>query len=234
MQQELALAVGALVAALRGVGAAVQFQVEFAVPGRQNVAGLLLHALVELARRAVAHLGQAGEVVHLADVFQHLARRAAAAVAIAEGHEQRVLRLLLLEVGPRAQILGGRRHRVVGAGKGAKVGRRAEVGQHLGAVQPLPPEGVIGQAIVLAPADLDGEEVLQPGFLDELRQVPGVAEDIGQPQDGRFGVGAEVLAEEGAAEQELARQRLRPAQVAVGLDPHAADRFPASLGDALA
>ena len=42
------------------------------------------------------------------------------------------------------------------------------VGQNLGAVQSLPPERVKRQAIVLAPADLDGKEIFQPGFLDQL------------------------------------------------------------------
>ena len=40
-------------------------------------------------------------------------------------------------------------------------------------------------------------------------------------------------AEERAPEQELARQRLGAADVAVGFDPHAADRFPAAVADLL-
>ncbi len=232
VEQKLALTVGALVAALRRVGAAMQLQVELAIPRRQPVARFGFQFLVEFLDRTVAHLGQAREVAHCADVFKHLTRGTAAAVAVAKGHQQRLLQFLLLEVLPRPKILRWRRHSVVGAGVGAKVGRGAEVGEHLRAVQPLPPEGVVGQAVVLAPADLDREEVFQPGFLDELRQVPGVAKDVGQPEHRRFGAGAEVLAEEGAAKQELARQRFGPAQVAVRLDPHAADGFPASFGDA--
>ncbi len=42
-----------------------------------------------------------------------------------------------------------------------------------------------------------------------------------------------MLAEVAAPEQELAGERLRAAQVAVGLHPHPADRFPTSFGDAL-
>ncbi len=102
------------------------------------------------------------------------------------------------------------------------------MGQHPGAVQPLPPEAVVGQAVVLAPADLDREEVFQPGLLDQLGQVPGIAEDVGQPQHGRNPV-AKMAAEERLAQQELARQGFRPADVAVCLDPHAAQWFPAPL-----
>jgi len=68
--------------------------------------------------------------------------------------------VLLLEVAPGFQNLAGGGVRVVGGGKGAVgVFGGAEMGQHAGAIQPLPPEGVVGQAVVLAPADFDGEEV---------------------------------------------------------------------------
>ncbi len=100
------------------------------------------------------------------------------------------------------------------------------MGQHARAVQPLPPERIKGQAVVLVPADLDGEEILQAGFFDQLRQVPGIAKDIRQPEHRAFGSLAEIFAEEGPPQEELAGQRFGAAQVAVGLDPHAAHRFP--------
>jgi len=56
----------------------------------------------------------------------------------------------------------------------------AEMGQNLGSVQPLPPERIKRQAVVLAPADLDGKEVFQSGFFYQLGQVPGVAKHIRQ------------------------------------------------------
>ena len=63
------------------------------------------------------------------------------------------------------------------------LGRGREVRQHLGAVQALPVERIVGQTVVLVPADLDREEVLEAGLLDQLRQVPGVAEHVREPED---------------------------------------------------
>jgi len=107
------------------------------------------------------------------------------------------------------------------------------VRQHARAVQALPPEAVIRQVVVLVPADLDGEEVFQPGLLDQLRQRPGIAEHIRQPQHRRLCPRPEVLPKEAAAQQKLAGQRLRAADVAVGLNPHPTDRLPAPLGHPL-
>ncbi len=232
MQSELGLAVGALAAALGGVGAAVILQVQLAVPGGQVGAAGGLQVAEEVAGGALAGLRQAREARHRPQVLQHLAGRAAATVAVAEGHEHVALSFLLLEVLPGVQgrfRVGGRVISAGPDGRAAVLRRGAEMGQHAGAVQPLPPERVIGHAVVLVPAQLDGEEVVQAGLLDELRQRPGVAEDIRQPQHGRLRVRAEVLAEIAAPQQKLARQRLRAAQVAVGLNPHAADGLPAPL-----
>ena len=189
VQGELGLAVGAFAAALGGVGAAVVLQVQLAVPGGQVGAAGCFQVAEEVAGGALAGLRQAGEARHRTQVFEHFAGRAAAAVAVAKGHEDVLLDFLLLEVLPGIQ--GGLRvgRGVVGAGSdgGAAVLRRgAEMGQHARAVQPLPPERVVRHAVVLVPAQLDGEKVVQPGLFDELRQRPGIAEDIRQPQHRRL------------------------------------------------
>jgi hypothetical protein len=72
----------------------------------------------------------------------------------------------------------------------------AEVGEHTCTIEPLPPERVVRQAVVLIPAQLDGKEVVEPSLLDELRQVPGITKDVGQPEHGRHGMRAKVLAKE--------------------------------------
>ena len=76
-----------------------------------------------------------------------------------------MFQLLLLEVGPCTQRLFRVGLGIVRAGVGAVVRRGAEVGEYLGAVQSLPPEAVIRQPVVLAPADLDGEEVFETRLL---------------------------------------------------------------------
>ncbi len=241
VEQKLAAAVGALIAPLGRVGAAVEFQIQLSVPDGQPVAAVRLQAAEEVNHSSLSQARQAGEVAQHGGVLVHLSRRPAAAVAIAVAHQHGALRRLVLQLGPRTEGGKGRQVGVVG-GRGQQVGRLAlapgrfgrgaEVGQHARAVQPLPPEAVVGHRVGAVPADLDGEEVLQPRAADELRQVPGVAEHVGQPQHGRLGCPAELPAEESPAEQQLTRQRLRPADVAVGLHPHAADRLPAPLSHA--
>ena len=53
-----------------------------------------------------------------------------------------------------------------------------KVGQHPGAVNPLPLEGVIGQLIEFAPADLGSHKVGHAVFLHDLGQRRGIAEYI--------------------------------------------------------
>ena len=72
------------------------------------------------------------------------------------------------------------------------------MGEHLGAVKPLPPEAVKGQAVVLAPADLDREEIVKPRLFDQLRQIPGIAKNIGQPEHRRLDLRAKVLTKKAA------------------------------------
>ncbi len=232
MQQELALAVGPLVAALGGIRAAVQLQVQLAVPGGQQIARCGLKVPEKIPYVGLAHTRRGREGPHFADVLQHLACRATPTVAMSKDHEQLLLQLLLLEIRPGAQGLGGRGHGVIGTDK-RWAGRGAEMDQHPAAVDPLPPEAVVGQAIVLIPADLDGHKIFQAGLLDQLRQRPRVSKDVRQPEHGGISVGAKVLAEKTAAQQKLARQRFGSAQIAVGFNPHAADGLPAPLRHAL-
>ena len=115
--------------------------------------------------------------------------------------------------------LGGR---VVGVG-------RREVGEHLGAVDPLPHERVVRRRVEPVPRELLGEEAPDPGAAHDLRELAVVAEDVGVPE--LAAAAPELALEEPLAVQELADERLARRQVAVGLDPRAADGHPpARLG----
>lgn len=70
-----------------------------------------------------------------------------------------------------------------------------------------------------------------PHELGELRVGGVVAEGVRQPD--ALGLDAEVLDEEPLAVDELAGDGLAAGQVAVGLDPHAADGYPLALVDGL-
>ena len=94
------------------------------------------------------------------------------------------------------------------------------------AIQALPPERVVREAVVLAPAELGREKVLQAGLLDELRQAPGISKDVGQPEHRRPSLLAKMPLKEGHAQQELPDQGLTSGEVAVGLDPGTAHRLP--------
>ena len=87
---------------------------------------------------------------------QHLPGRPATAVAEPEGHQRHRAVAVVGVVAFGVRELAGYQLRVVGVD-------RREVGEDPGAVDPLPPEGVVRHAIGLVPGDLLGEEVLGPG-----------------------------------------------------------------------
>ena len=88
--------------------------------------------------------------------------------------------------------------------------------------------GELGRVV---PGDLLREEPVVAGAAGDLRPGAGVAEAVRQPDAARFD--AELLLEVAAAVGDLADQGLAVGQVAVRLDPHAADGDEAALGDAL-
>src|SRR5271167_3093775 len=57
------------------------------------------------------------------------------------------------------------------------------VRQHAAAVETLPPEEVVGEAVGLRPIDLDGEEAVNAALSQQLRQRRREAETVGQPAD---------------------------------------------------
>ena len=101
------------------------------------------------------------------------------------------------------------------------------MGEYLGAVHSFPAEGIMGHTVKLIPADLGGHKHVNTGFLQNLRQSPGIAEHIGEPQI--FHIFPKFLFQESAADEELPGQGFSAGQVAVRFHPHAAVGFPASF-----
>ena len=85
VQQELALAIGALGAGLAGVGTTVVFQVKLAIPDRQSLAGLRFEVLEELAGASHPQAWCARVIGQPLTVLQHLAGRPATTVSPAKG-----------------------------------------------------------------------------------------------------------------------------------------------------
>ena len=108
---------------------------------------------------------------------------------------------------------------------------RREVGEDPGAVDALPPEGVVGEHVDLVPGDLLGEEPARSRRRrDDLRQRGGVAE-ASRAATRSSALGCRARREEALAVARTgARATRRRRHVGVGLDPHAADRHePARL-----
>ena len=223
MQQVLAASVALLGAQLRGVGAAVQLQVQLTVPHR-GIRILGPGPFEELLGGAELDPGRTLQIGGAAPGGHHLAGGSAAAVAPAEQVDPDRRAALLLEVALEVGELGPGQRPVVGIG-------RREVGEDAGAVDALPAEGVVGEGVGLIPGDLLGQEELVAGQCRDLRQRGGVAEGVRQP--GLAGLDPEVVQEEPLAGDELAGHRLRAGQVGVGLDPHPADGHEAPRGDVL-
>ena len=124
--------------------------------------------------------------------------------------------VILVVAGVAAQLFdlrGG----VVGVGRG-------KVRQHLGAVDALPRERVVSRGVESIPRELLGQEPVDPGAAHDLWQLAVIPEHVGVPE---LAVpAAELALEEPLAIQELAHERLPRGQIAIGLDPGAADRHP--------
>src|SRR5579884_3026139 len=198
------------------------------------IAGSLLKLTEERGYISLPHTRESRQRLHLANILDHLTSGTTTAITKAKGHQQRRLlrataQVLLLEVGPGAIQLFRRCQRFIGACIGTLLRRCAKVSQDARSGQALPPEAIVRQAIILAPTNFDGEEVFQARLFNQLRQSPGIAKDIGQPENGRFVDTGKIFLKEGAAQQKLAGQRFGTTQITIGLNPHAPDQLPASL-----
>ena len=238
MIEQLALSVVALVSALRGQGAAVELEIELARPFGQPARTLdfLFKVVIEVYCKLLLDLRTAGDALcHAVTHFEHIAGRSAAAVSVAEGAEILFVEILLRVPVPAAEDVLGIEIGVVCSLPAVAfveaVGARREVGENLRAVDALPHECVIGHFVELVPGYLCGHEIVNSGFLHDLRESRTVAENIGEPH--YLVVNAELVLEEALADQELADKGFAGGDVGVRFDPHAALDFPAPCGDHL-
>ena len=103
------------------------------------------------------------------------------------------------------------------------------MGEHPGAVDALPPERRVREAVGAVPRQLLGDEAAHAAGGEHLRQPGRVAEHVGDPH--LAAPTAEVLLEVALAVDDLADDALAGRQVHVRLDPHPADRHPLPVGD---
>ncbi len=213
-EQLLAAPVALLHPVLRGVRRAVPLQVELAAPDRR-LGQLGPGTGEEDVRMLPGHPRAALQVGQPASPGDHLAGGPAAAVAPPGRRQRGRPDRLLLEVAVREGDLGAGQLGVVGV-------HRGEVGEDPRAVDTLPLERAVRKGVPLVPGDLLGQEPLETGPDQQLRQCPRIAEAVRQPGAAAFD--AELVAEEALPVQELPDQRLAAGQHRVRLDPHAADR----------
>lgn len=138
----------------------MQLKVELARPDRRvRVFGA--RGGEEGVRVLDGDLGRALQVGEAAGSFHHLARGAAAAVAVTERCQGARTPALVLVVADRVRHLLAGELGVVGV-------HRREVGEDPRAVDALPPEGVVGQLVGLVPGEFLGQEPLVPGEPGQL------------------------------------------------------------------
>src|SRR5690606_25756787 len=208
---------------LGGEGCAVQLEVQLADVRRDAFDREAGEEVLDLAHlEAREHR----EVLDALVLLEHVLAWAASAVAPAEGEQGLVVPALAGEVLPGV-VGGDRLNQAVVTAFGIVEGVR----QDLAAVDALPHEEVVREGVCLAPGHLDGEEVLDAATEQDLRHGGGEAEDVRQPC--RRVTDAEGALEVALAVEELADIGLAAADLAVRLDPHAADRLPAAFLHAL-
>ena len=146
---------------------------------------------------------QRREILDPRVVLEHARRWTAGAVAPAEGEQALRVLTLAAEVAPGAEGIERGDVAVVAMSRRRL---RNMLASHPAAVDPFPGEEVEREEVVLVPVELDGEEAVDPGAAQKLRDAAGEPEDIRQPGDRR------ALAEPGfevaLPVEELADERL--------------------------
>ncbi len=110
--------------------------------------------------------GQSGHFAQPGHALQILACGAAAAIAIAHGHDH-VLHFAAL---PHLIVHFSQlpcHHLAIVSG-----GVIQQTGKHTGAVDALPPKHVVGELVHLIPVQFGGEKIVDLGFFQDLRQSP--------------------------------------------------------------
>ena len=209
-------------------------EIELTVP-RMHVAIRLFQPLLQVSEELIdpsgLDPGKPGHSFQPPAKLQHLPGHTASSIAVSVGQEQLPIDVLVPVFVPDALDHRGFDHTVVGVPEPASGRSGDEMGENFTSVDPPPPEGVMGHAVVLVPAYLGGEKVLDPGLLEDLRQGPAVSKDIGKPEVGALD--AKLPPKETRPEQQLSYERLPGGHVAVRFKPHGSLRLPASLLNAI-
>ena len=154
-------------------------------------------------------MGKPRDLIQPAALLQHIAVYPAASVAVTVGDQKISVHLLFAVAVPHALYGAGHELSVVGVKpavrRAVRLRRRDEMGQHPASVDAFPVKRVVGHPVVLVPADLRRHKHVDARFFQNLRQRPGIAEHIRQPQ--KFHVLAEFFLNKPAAEQNLTGQR---------------------------
>ena len=214
------------------------FKIELPFPHRKPFVSF--HTILQLVKvgagKLLPHLrNPLDPLLHTDRGFQHLPGRAAAPVPIAVGDQDIVVNILILIAHPSAHDSARMKHSVIG---GEKIGHGLfhiqssdQVSQHLRAVDPPPPHGIIGHLVKLVPGKLRGHEIVDSALFHDLGQGSRIPEHVRQPENPV--IHPKLLPEKPLSMHKLAYQRLSGGQVAVRLHPHTALRLPASLPDTL-
>ena len=221
-----------LIVGLGGVGAPVEFQVQLSIPnGKISVHGIFFQGFIQLSEilrcRDFLHMRQSRNLVHRLCLFDLLPGGAAASVAETVGNQQFPVGILIPVVVPDTFYRLGTGVAVVSIVRFARIRSGDEMRRHSRTVNALPQEGIIGQPVGVVPADFGGHKGIHTGFLQDLRQRPGISEHIRQPE--KLTLIAKLLAEEIFSHQNLTDDGLSGGYVAVALHPHGAGGFPASF-----
>ena len=200
-QQRFLLAAAAFHVLLRGQSAAMQFEVQLALPDGYFGSGVAFDLPTrlgeELVRRFDAHLGDAFEVLVTVQMLHHVARGAATAITETEEQQRTVGEILVLEV-----LLGV--VEFLNLAPSSISIRRREVGEDARAVDAFPHERVVREPGGVVPRDLLREEPFVPCTAGDLRPCAGVAEAVRQPY--ALGLHTEMFLEVFAAICNLANQ----------------------------
>ena len=172
----------------------------------------------KLADSGVLRPGDAGQILGQAGGLHHVVAGAAAAVTEAIGDELTVCDVPLADIFPNIFTDGVDIRPAVG---------NVEMGQHLGAVDPFPGKGVVGERIGLVPGQFGGQEIPQAAALHDLGDSGRIAEGVRLPEGVRLIM--QIVPKIPLAFDKLANQAFAAGHVAVAFDPGAAVWLPAAL-----
>ena len=190
---------------MAGIGTAVIFQIELAIPGI-DIAVCLCNRFLQLteifACGSRLHMRQSRNLIQSAALLQHITVDTAAAISVTIGKQQVMIHFLFAVSVPDTLDGTGLNQSVIGIEPAVSFSpglrRRNKVGQHFAAIDAFPVKRIMRHTVVLVPADFCRHKHVDAGFFQDLGECPGIAEYIRQPQ--KFYFLAEFILDEFAAD----------------------------------